>query len=164
VSVAAAERIRKQIEDAVAAGAKLEMPEIYNHTFIGPQVLTNVNHEMSIMRDETFGPVVGIMKVSSDEEAIALMNDSEFGLTASIWTTNRDGKAEELADQLEAGTIFINRLVPSDYADSDPTIPIRRSPGLASKIREEDAHCRNLASLSLSDTTPGTTSLVIKLR
>jgi acyl-CoA reductase-like NAD-dependent aldehyde dehydrogenase len=61
------------------------------------------------MRDETFGPIVGIMKVSSDEEAIALMNDSEFGLTGSIWTRNLDGKAEDLADQVEAGTVFINR-------------------------------------------------------
>jgi acyl-CoA reductase-like NAD-dependent aldehyde dehydrogenase len=61
------------------------------------------------MRDETFGPIIGIQKVSSDEEAIELMNDSEFGLTGSIWTKNVDGKAEELADQIEAGTVFINR-------------------------------------------------------
>jgi acyl-CoA reductase-like NAD-dependent aldehyde dehydrogenase len=61
------------------------------------------------MRDETFGPIIGIMKVSSDEEAISLMNDSEFGLTGSIWTRNLDGKAEDLADQVEAGTVFINR-------------------------------------------------------
>jgi acyl-CoA reductase-like NAD-dependent aldehyde dehydrogenase len=61
------------------------------------------------MRDETFGPVIGIMKVSSDEEAITLMNYSEFGLTGSIWTCNLDGKAEVLADQVEAGTVFINR-------------------------------------------------------
>ena len=63
------------------------------------------------MRDETFGPIIGIMKVSSDEEAIQLMNDSEFGLTGSIWTKNLDGKAEELADQVETGTVFINRCV-----------------------------------------------------
>ena len=61
------------------------------------------------MKDETFGPIFGIMKVSSDEEAIHLMNESEFGLTGSIWTRNTDGKAEELADQVEAGTVFINR-------------------------------------------------------
>jgi acyl-CoA reductase-like NAD-dependent aldehyde dehydrogenase len=77
------------------------------------------------MRDETFGPIVGIQKVSSDEEAIELMNDSEFGLTGSIWTKNVDGKAEELADQVEAGTVFINRyssvgklnICRSDYPD-----------------------------------------------
>jgi len=62
-----------------------------------------------VMRDETFGPIIGIQKVSSDEEAIELMNDSEFGLTGSIWTKDTDGKAEELADQVEAGTVFINR-------------------------------------------------------
>lgn len=61
------------------------------------------------MKDETFGPILGVQKVSSDEEAINLMNDSEFGLTGSIWTKNSDGKAEELADQIEAGTVFINR-------------------------------------------------------
>lgn len=76
------------------------------------------------MKDETFGPVVGIMKVSSDEEAIKLMNDSEFGLTGSIWTKNVDGKAEELADQVEAGTVFINRynliLKPADFRSDYP--------------------------------------------
>jgi len=61
------------------------------------------------MREETFGPIIGVQKVCSDEEAIKLMNDSEFGLTGSIWTQNLDGKAEELADQIEAGTVFINR-------------------------------------------------------
>ena len=61
------------------------------------------------MKDETFGPVIAVMKVHSDEEAISLMNDSEFGLTASLWTSNKDGKAEELADLLEAGTVFSNR-------------------------------------------------------
>ena len=61
------------------------------------------------MRDETFGPVIGIMKVTSDKEAISLMNDSEFGLTASLWTNNRDGKVDELADLLDAGTVFVNR-------------------------------------------------------
>ena len=51
-----------------------------------PRILTDVNHQMSVMREESFGPVVGIMKVSSDEEVIELMNDSQFGLTAAIWT------------------------------------------------------------------------------
>jgi len=61
------------------------------------------------MRDGTFGPIVGNQKVSSDEEAIELMNDSESGLTGSMWTKNTDGKAEKLADRVEAGTVFINR-------------------------------------------------------
>ena len=84
------------------------------------------------MKDETFGPILGIQKVSSDEEAIKLMNDSEFGLTGSIWTKNTDGKAEELADQVEAGTVFINRLNPFEcWLSLDLIILIRRLLGLA---------------------------------
>ena len=142
VSIAAAARIRKQVEDAVAAGAKAEIPagtfrlDKSGTAFVGPQVLTNVNHSMSshiltailisgVMKDETFGPIIGVMKVSSDEEAIKLMNDSEFGLTGSIWTKNLDGKAEELADQVEAGTVFINRYGSRlPFANSDPIIQI----------------------------------------
>src|SRR5437763_14085511 len=67
------------------------------------------------MRDETFGPVIGIMKVTSDKEAISLMNDSEFGLTASLWSSNRDGKVDELADLLDAGTVFVNRYDPPPF-------------------------------------------------
>ena len=66
---------------------------------------------LGVVKEETFGPVIGIMKVSSDEEAIDLMNDSEFGLTGSIWSKNSDGKAEELAERVEAGTVFMNRCV-----------------------------------------------------
>lgn len=142
VSIAAATRIRKQVADAVSAGARIEIPpgtfplDKSGTAFVGPQVVTNVNHNMSIyiltamlisgvMKDETFGPIIGVMKVSSDEEAIKLMNDSEFGLTGSIWTKNLDGKAEELADQVEAGTIFINRCVSHlCFTNSDPIIQI----------------------------------------
>jgi len=80
---------------------------------VTPQILTNVTHDMRIMRDETFGPAVGIMSVKDDEEAIALMNDSEFGLTCSLWTDDAD-KAFEIGRQLETGTVFMNRC---DYLD-----------------------------------------------
>jgi acyl-CoA reductase-like NAD-dependent aldehyde dehydrogenase len=81
--------------------------------YLAPEVLTNVDHQMSVMREESFGPIVGIMKVRSDEEAVALMNDSNFGLTASLWTPDTD-RAANIADQIETGTVFMNRC---DYLD-----------------------------------------------
>ncbi|EJD50646.1 succinate semialdehyde dehydrogenase [Auricularia subglabra TFB-10046 SS5] len=120
VSLASAKRIRKQIADAVAAGAKALIAEEHfiaakaDSTYVAPQVLVDVNHTMEIMTEESFGPVIGIMKVSSDEEALKLMNDSPYGLTASIWTNAAaNPKSEEafqwFAEELEAGTIFLNR-------------------------------------------------------
>lgn len=122
ISARAKGAILKQISDAKAAGAKDETPE--NATFkkppaegnyVAPTLLTNVTHSMSVMKDETFGPVVPIMKVSSDEEAVQLMNDSQFGLTATIWTKDVP-RGEELAEQVEAGTVFVNR---ADYPAPD---------------------------------------------
>jgi acyl-CoA reductase-like NAD-dependent aldehyde dehydrogenase len=80
---------------------------------MAPQILTGVDHSMSVMRDESFGPVVGIMKVSSDAEAIGLMNDSPFGLTAAIWSEDPIA-AHAIASQIETGTVFLNRC---DYLD-----------------------------------------------
>ncbi|KAJ3739282.1 succinate semialdehyde dehydrogenase [Lentinula detonsa] len=121
VSLASAERIRKQVEDAVKAGAKKLIPEELfpeakiGTTYVAPQVLVNVDHSMEVMTEETFGPVVGIQKVSSDSEAIRLMNDSVYGLTASVWTS---GSSEEaflgIADMVETGTVYLNRC---DYLD-----------------------------------------------
>ncbi|WP_191602072.1 aldehyde dehydrogenase family protein [Marinomonas algicola] len=119
IKPAAADFVRQQVADAVAAGAKthvdtslfsLDKP---GSAYMAPQVLTDVTHGMSVMMDESFGPVVGVIKVSSDEEAIALMNDSEFGLTAGIWTEDLEA-AERIAPQLETGTVFMNRC---DYLD-----------------------------------------------
>ena len=81
--------------------------------YLSPQILTNVTHDMRVMRDESFGPVVGIMAVKDDDEAIRLMNDSEFGLTASIWTQDIDA-ALEIGARIETGTVFLNR---ADYLD-----------------------------------------------
>ncbi|WP_171125349.1 MULTISPECIES: aldehyde dehydrogenase family protein [unclassified Ruegeria] len=111
-----ADEVRAQIAEAVAAGAVAHIEtfaEDDGGAYLTPQILTNVTHDMRVMRDESFGPVVGIMKVSSDEEAIALMNDSEFGLTASLWTRNVD-RAARVGDQIETGTVFMNR---ADYLD-----------------------------------------------
>ncbi len=111
-----ADEVRAQIAEAVADGAVAHIetfPEDDGGAYLTPQILTNVTHDMRVMRDESFGPVVGIMKVSSDEEAIALMNDSEFGLTASLWTRDVD-RAARVGDQIETGTVFMNR---ADYLD-----------------------------------------------
>ncbi|WP_170518271.1 aldehyde dehydrogenase family protein [Ruegeria atlantica] len=111
-----ADEVRAQIAEAVADGAVAHIntfAEDDGGAYLTPQILTNVTHDMRVMRDESFGPVVGIMKVSSDEEAIALMNDSEFGLTASLWTPDVD-RAARVGDQIETGTVFMNR---ADYLD-----------------------------------------------
>jgi len=111
-----ADVVRAQIADAVAAGATAHVetfPEDDGGTYLTPQVLTGVTHDMDVMREESFGPVVGIMKVSNDEEALALMNDSQYGLTASLWTQDPD-RAEHLGDRIETGTVFMNR---ADYLD-----------------------------------------------
>jgi acyl-CoA reductase-like NAD-dependent aldehyde dehydrogenase len=112
-----ADQVRSQIADALADGAKaLIDPALFPNdggAYLMPQILINVTHDMRIMREESFGPVVGIMKVKDDEEAIALMNDSDFGLTASLWT-NDSARAERVAQRLQTGTVFMNRC---DYLD-----------------------------------------------
>jgi acyl-CoA reductase-like NAD-dependent aldehyde dehydrogenase len=119
VSPGAADFVRGQIADAQALGAKALIDphafaaDLPGSAYLAPQVLVEVNHQMSVMRDESFGPVVGIMPVDSDEEAIALMNDSEFGLSASIWTRDLVA-AERLGDEIDTGTLFMNRC---DYLD-----------------------------------------------
>ena len=78
-----------------------------------PQILIDFDHTMPVMREESFGPGVGIIKVKDDAEAIRLMNDSDYGLTAALWTHDLD-RATQVADQLETGTVFMNRC---DYLD-----------------------------------------------
>jgi len=111
-----AKEVREQIAEALEMGAVAQIETFAEDdgcAYLTPQILTNVTHDMRVMRDESFGPVVGIMKVSSDEEAIKLMNDSEFGLTASLWTSDVD-RAQRIGDQIETGTVFMNR---ADYLD-----------------------------------------------
>ena len=123
VNSKAADFVREQIKQAVSMGAKACIDEKdfpaskHNTPYLAPQVLINVDHTMSVMQDESFGPVVGIMKVCSDRQAIEFMNDSVYGLTASIWTGTDDkavDKAMQVGDQLETGTVFMNRC---DYLD-----------------------------------------------
>jgi acyl-CoA reductase-like NAD-dependent aldehyde dehydrogenase len=114
-----ADLVRRQTSEAVRAGAKLHLdPRTFkterDHTpWLAPQVLTNVDHDMSVMIDESFGPLVGIMKVKDDAEAVRLMNDSPYGLTASLWTTDL-AAAERLAPEIQTGTVYMNRC---DYLD-----------------------------------------------
>lgn len=111
--------ILNQVEDALLKGATAciddkHFGEIsHQDTYVSPQVFINVDHGMDIMREETFGPVVGIMKVKNDDEAVQLMNDSRYGLTASIWSTDIE-RSFELARDIHTGTCFLNRC---DYLD-----------------------------------------------
>ncbi|NGO51794.1 aldehyde dehydrogenase family protein [Allomesorhizobium camelthorni] len=113
-----ADFIREQKAEALRKGAAAHIGMKVDNDregspYLAPEVLTNVDHQMSVMREESFGPIVGIMKVRNDEEAIALMNDSPYGLTASIWTTDTD-RAAAIGDRVETGTVFMNRC---DYVD-----------------------------------------------
>ena len=119
VKADAAAFVRGQVRDAVAAGARaLVAPEAFARDaagtpYMAPQVVVDVTHAMAVMREESFGPVVGIMPVANDAEALRLINDSPYGLTASIWTKDAD-RAATLGDQIETGTVFMNRC---DYLD-----------------------------------------------
>ena len=119
VSTKAAEFVRSQIAGARAAGAQVLVGEEHfaasepGTPYLGPSVLIDVDHTMEVMVEETFGPVIGIMPVDSDDEAVSLMNDSPYGLTASIWTRD-EAAAIALGERIETGTVYMNRC---DYVD-----------------------------------------------
>ncbi len=110
--------VRDQIAEAIAQGARplidpANFPADDGGAYLAPQVLVNVDHSMRVMTEESFGPVVGIMRVRDDDEAIRLMNDSPYGLTASVWTQDYD-TAAAIGTRIETGTVFMNR---ADYLD-----------------------------------------------
>ncbi len=117
VRKSAAMLAQQQLDEAIDMGAvaminegdfpKMEFP------YFAPQVLTQVTHDMEIMKEESFAPIVGIMVVNNDDEAARLMNDSRYGLTASVWTTNVD-EAIKIGDKINTGTWYMNRC---DYLD-----------------------------------------------
>ncbi|MDC3379192.1 aldehyde dehydrogenase family protein [Planctomycetota bacterium] len=120
VRARSAASIQAHVDSAVAAGATAHIAAPFagsdrGDQYMGPQVLTGVDHSMDVMKEETFGPVIGVMKVDSDDHAIRLMNDSRFGLTASVWTQD-EAAALSIGDQVETGTWFMNRC---DYLDPD---------------------------------------------
>ncbi len=119
VRTSAADVVRAQVADALAKGARALIDESAfpaakpGTPYVAPQVLVDVDHSMEIMTEETFGPAIGIMKVSSDDEAVALMNDSHYGLTAAICTADEEA-AIAIGDRVDTGTWFMNRC---DYLD-----------------------------------------------
>jgi acyl-CoA reductase-like NAD-dependent aldehyde dehydrogenase len=115
VRASAADFVRDQIEEAEKLGAErlLGRSDLRGTPYLPPQVLVDVDHSMRVMTEESFGPVIGIMPVDSDDEAVRLMNDSAYGLTASIWTTDVEA-AVALGDRVETGTVYMNRC---DYLD-----------------------------------------------
>ena len=121
VRAEAADFVREQICEALAQGAKAHIDDaifseaVSGSAYMAPQILSEVNHSMRVMTEESFGPVVGIQKVKSDAEAVALMNDSDYGLTAAIFTQDIE-KGIQLGEQIETGTFFINRC---DYLDPE---------------------------------------------
>ncbi|MEM9105034.1 MAG: aldehyde dehydrogenase family protein [Pseudomonadota bacterium] len=112
-----ADLVREQTAEAIADGARtvIDVSRFADDdgTYLAPQILVDVNQNMRVMREESFGPVVGIMAVDSDDEAIAAMNDSDFGLTASLWTDDEQ-RAAAIGARIETGTVFMNRC---DYLD-----------------------------------------------
>jgi acyl-CoA reductase-like NAD-dependent aldehyde dehydrogenase len=117
---------------------------------LAPQVLVNLKHDMSIVQEESFGPVIGIMSVNSDDEAISLMNDSQFGLTASIWTAD-ESAALSIGESLETGTVFMNRC---DFLDPELAwVGVKNSGqgctlskvGFEQLTRPKSFHLRNLS-------------------
>lgn len=119
VRTQAADQVRRHLAQARHLGAQFHVDsdqfkaDQIGTPYLAPQIVTNVTHKMDLMTEETFGPVVGIMKVKNDQQALDLINDSQYGLTASLWTQDVE-KAWELAPQIQTGTVFLNRC---DYLD-----------------------------------------------
>lgn len=136
VDTRAAARVDAQVASALAAGARL-LNDVSKFAtpgrsgcYLAPRVLVDVDHSMALMRDETFGPAIGLMKVRDDHQGLALMNESPYGLSASIWSRD-DERVMQLAEHLETGTVFQNRC---DYLDpQQPWVGVKDS-GLGASL------------------------------
>jgi acyl-CoA reductase-like NAD-dependent aldehyde dehydrogenase len=119
ISATAASNIRAVLGEAIASGGRAILPsgrvslDAEGTAYVAPQIVVDVDHSMRIMREEVFGPLIGVMKVSSDEEAVALMNDSEYGLTASIWSADSETSLA-VGRKVKSGTFYLNAC---DHAD-----------------------------------------------
>lgn len=174
ISKRSKEMIEAHIKDALDKGAKDATPPNESFSsppakgnFVKPTLLTDVDHKMNVMTQETFGPVIPVMRVKGDEEAVRLMNDSEFGLTASIWTKDTD-RGHQLADEVEAGTVFVNRCdYPSPVCDPDPPIASaltgaggRTWPGRGTRTRARARRWAASASSNLSSQRASTSKSI----
>ena len=145
VKLNSATKIRDQVSKAINNGAKNIIDQAKfkidnsNNCYVSPSALINVDHGMDFMREETFGPTVGIMKVTNEDEAKTLMNDSPYGLTASIWTSDKEF-ASKFGNKIETGTFFMNRC---DYLD----------PGLAWTGVKDTGMCVTLSVLGFDHLT-----------
>jgi succinate-semialdehyde dehydrogenase/glutarate-semialdehyde dehydrogenase len=106
--------VEEQVNDAVERGARLlaggqRLSEL-GPNFYAPTLLADVRHDMRVMQEETFGPVLPVAPFNSDDEAVRLANDTEFGLAASVWTRNRQ-RGEAMAAKIKAGTVMLNDMI-----------------------------------------------------
>jgi acyl-CoA reductase-like NAD-dependent aldehyde dehydrogenase len=150
--------VEDHIDDAVQNGARVviggKRGSQERGWFHEPTVVTNVDHSMKLMRDETFGPVLPIMTFKTDEEAVRLANDSIYGLTASIFTTDI-ARGRELAEQIEAGTVMVNEVVYTHALAPTPWGGVKQSGygrthgrlGLLELVAPQHVHVNSLPSV-----------------
>jgi succinate-semialdehyde dehydrogenase/glutarate-semialdehyde dehydrogenase len=150
--------VEQQVGEAMARGAQAlcggERNRDLKGLYFKPTVLTNVDHSFSIMREETFGPVLPIMTFKTEEEAVKLANDTSFGLTASVWTTDIE-RGQRLASQIEAGTVMINECAYTHALPQTPWGGVKQSGvgrthsklGLKELVAVEHIHINRLASI-----------------
>lgn len=122
--------VQKHVDQAIDKGATAltggdRLPDVAG-PFFAPTVLINVNHDMDVMRDETFGPVLPIMTFKTDDEAVRLANDSIYGLTASVWTGNI-ARGRRLAERIDAGTVMVNEVLYTHGIASTPWGGVKQS-------------------------------------
>ena len=117
VTSAQCDVVQRHVDDAVAKGAQVMVggKPTGTGTFFEPTVLADVDHSMSCMTEETFGPTLPVMRVADEAEAIRLANDSEYGLSATVWTRDKE-RGERVARQLDVGAVNINDAIANAFS------------------------------------------------